>query len=50
MSAWSIQVQAQFTVEEETLEDACNLAVDQAMEMEPTDYGKRVAAVLGVAR
>ncbi|MBA2678429.1 MAG: hypothetical protein H0U76_08560, partial [Ktedonobacteraceae bacterium] len=31
-----IQVQAQFTVEAETLDDACDLAVDQAMEMDST--------------
>jgi hypothetical protein len=39
MKTWTIQVQAQFTVEAETLEDACDMAVDQAMEMDPTDWG-----------
>jgi hypothetical protein len=39
MKSWSIQVQAQFTVTAETFCDASDLAVDQAMEMEPADWG-----------
>lgn len=36
---YTIQVQAQFTVEAETLEDACDKAVDQAMQMDSTEWG-----------
>jgi hypothetical protein len=38
MKTWSIQVQAQFTVNAKTLEDACDMAVDQAMEMDSTEW------------
>jgi hypothetical protein len=36
---WTIQVQAQFRVRAATFEDACDLAVDQAMEMDSTEWG-----------
>ncbi len=39
MAKFMIQVQAQFEVEADTFEDACDAAVDQAMEMEPTEWG-----------